>query len=205
MLNVLEVSALYVVIKAFKSRFVWTDVGVFSVGAALGPLLAGLISPTGWNNVFYMLISADVLACLVRMTLYIHWLSLFNLLQYNTARLFVITVYFSLNDLNCLNWRWCSLTDTLFVCLQFLARLVYKEAQGWCGRTPRVRGWVFTNHLCSVPNVCLPCYKKTPQCFVISHSFILLFKWVVQHFGKWPCLSQAIRVFPNNSFKQGPL
>lgn len=38
----------------------------FAAGAALGPLLAGLISPTGWNNVFYMLISADVLACLVR-------------------------------------------------------------------------------------------------------------------------------------------
>lgn len=38
----------------------------FCIGAALGPLLAGLISPTGWNNVFYMLISADVLACLVR-------------------------------------------------------------------------------------------------------------------------------------------
>uniref|UniRef100_A0A4W6DI77 Glucose-6-phosphate exchanger SLC37A2 n=1 Tax=Lates calcarifer TaxID=8187 RepID=A0A4W6DI77_LATCA len=40
--------------------------GTGSVGAALGPLLAGVISPTGWNNVFYMLISADVLACLVR-------------------------------------------------------------------------------------------------------------------------------------------
>ncbi|KAM9846314.1 glucose-6-phosphate exchanger SLC37A2 isoform 1-T1 [Aulostomus maculatus] len=38
--------------------------GTGSVGAALGPLLAGLISPTGWNNVFYMLISADLLACL---------------------------------------------------------------------------------------------------------------------------------------------
>lgn len=37
--------------------------GTGSIGAALGPLLAGLISPTGWNNVFYMLISADVLAC----------------------------------------------------------------------------------------------------------------------------------------------
>ncbi|KAI3373924.1 hypothetical protein L3Q82_022493, partial [Scortum barcoo] len=56
--------------------------GTGSVGAAVGPLLAGVISPTGWNNVFYMLISADVLACL------------------------------------------------------FLSRLVYKEAQGWCGRTP---------------------------------------------------------------------
>ncbi|KAA8586540.1 hypothetical protein FQN60_000376 [Etheostoma spectabile] len=55
--------------------------------AAVGPLLAGLISPTGWNNVFYMLISADILACL------------------------------------------------------FLTRLVFKEAQGWCGRTPRARGF----------------------------------------------------------------
>ncbi|KGL73180.1 Sugar phosphate exchanger 2, partial [Tinamus guttatus] len=39
--------------------------GTGSIGAALGPLLAGLISPTGWNNVFYMLITADVLACLL--------------------------------------------------------------------------------------------------------------------------------------------
>ncbi|XP_041808550.1 glucose-6-phosphate exchanger SLC37A2 [Chelmon rostratus] len=61
--------------------------GTGSIGAAIGPLLAGVISPTGWNNVFYMLISADVLACL------------------------------------------------------FLSRLVYKEAQGWCGRVPRVRGF----------------------------------------------------------------
>ncbi|XP_028839336.1 glucose-6-phosphate exchanger SLC37A2 [Denticeps clupeoides] len=38
--------------------------GTGSIGAALGPLLAGLISPTGWNNVFYMLITADMLACL---------------------------------------------------------------------------------------------------------------------------------------------
>lgn len=51
-----------------RGRLQSIDVAVFSAGAALGPLLAGLISPTGWNNVFYMLISADVLACLVRNT-----------------------------------------------------------------------------------------------------------------------------------------
>lgn len=34
-------------------------------GAALGPLLAGLISPSGWNNVFYMLMFADACALLV--------------------------------------------------------------------------------------------------------------------------------------------
>ncbi|XP_007945500.1 glucose-6-phosphate exchanger SLC37A1 [Orycteropus afer afer] len=43
--------------------------GTGSVGAALGPLLAGLISPSGWNNVFYMLMFADACAllCLVRL------------------------------------------------------------------------------------------------------------------------------------------
>ncbi|XP_037604639.1 glucose-6-phosphate exchanger SLC37A2 [Sebastes umbrosus] len=61
--------------------------GTGSIGAAIGPLLAGVISPTGWNNVFYMLISADIFACL------------------------------------------------------FLTRLVYKEAQGWCRRSPRARGF----------------------------------------------------------------
>ena len=35
------------------------------IGAALGPLLAGLILPTGWNNVFYMLIAADFVAAVV--------------------------------------------------------------------------------------------------------------------------------------------
>ena len=34
-------------------------------GAAIGPLLTGWISPTGWRHVFYMLISANVLAALV--------------------------------------------------------------------------------------------------------------------------------------------
>ena len=34
-------------------------------GAALGPLLTGVISPYGWNNVFYMLIVADIIAFLV--------------------------------------------------------------------------------------------------------------------------------------------
>uniref|UniRef100_A0A669CMM9 Glucose-6-phosphate exchanger SLC37A2 n=1 Tax=Oreochromis niloticus TaxID=8128 RepID=A0A669CMM9_ORENI len=54
--------------------------GTGSIGAALGPLLAGVISPSGWNNVFYMLISADVLACLVReqsLSVYLHRINLF--------------------------------------------------------------------------------------------------------------------------------
>ncbi|MEJ1288069.1 solute carrier family 37 (glycerol-3-phosphate transporter) member 1 [Cricetulus griseus] len=39
--------------------------GTGSVGAALGPLLAGFISPSGWSNVFYMLMFADACALLV--------------------------------------------------------------------------------------------------------------------------------------------
>lgn len=38
--------------------------GTGSVGAALGPLLAGLISPSGWHNVFSMLMLADACALL---------------------------------------------------------------------------------------------------------------------------------------------
>uniref|UniRef100_A0A8B9Q6C0 Solute carrier family 37 member 1 n=1 Tax=Apteryx owenii TaxID=8824 RepID=A0A8B9Q6C0_APTOW len=45
--------------------------GTGSVGAALGPLLAGLISPSGWNNVFYMLMVAD--ACALLVSLKILW------------------------------------------------------------------------------------------------------------------------------------
>ncbi|XP_059813248.1 glucose-6-phosphate exchanger SLC37A2 isoform X1 [Hypanus sabinus] len=37
--------------------------GTGSIGAALGPLLAGLL--TNWNSVFYMLIASDILACLL--------------------------------------------------------------------------------------------------------------------------------------------
>ncbi|XP_041373277.1 glucose-6-phosphate exchanger SLC37A2-like isoform X2 [Gigantopelta aegis] len=38
--------------------------GTGSIGAALGPLFTGLIYPTGWNNVFWMLIAADLAALL---------------------------------------------------------------------------------------------------------------------------------------------
>ncbi|XP_030382308.1 glucose-6-phosphate exchanger SLC37A2 isoform X2 [Scaptodrosophila lebanonensis] len=39
--------------------------GTGSVGAAVGPLLAGLISTAGWQNVFHMLIVADILAMIL--------------------------------------------------------------------------------------------------------------------------------------------
>ncbi|XP_031725798.1 glucose-6-phosphate exchanger SLC37A1 isoform X1 [Anarrhichthys ocellatus] len=43
--------------------------GTGSVGAALGPLLAGLLSPGGWDQVFYMLMIADFLALLLLLRL----------------------------------------------------------------------------------------------------------------------------------------
>lgn len=67
-----------------------------SAGAALGPLLAGVISPTGWNNVFYMLISADVLACLVRNTTIFYFflhISVHLLIVESSLLLMVIMVY----------------------------------------------------------------------------------------------------------------
>lgn len=39
--------------------------GVRFSGAALGPLLTGVLSTYGWQNVFYMLIGADICAFLV--------------------------------------------------------------------------------------------------------------------------------------------
>ncbi|XP_066582722.1 glucose-6-phosphate exchanger SLC37A2 isoform X2 [Prorops nasuta] len=39
--------------------------GTGSIGAAVGPLLAGFISQHGWQNVFYMLMAADVTALLL--------------------------------------------------------------------------------------------------------------------------------------------
>lgn len=44
--------------------------GTGSVGAAVGPLLAGLILQYGWNTVFYMVMASDLLAvvCLLRVT-----------------------------------------------------------------------------------------------------------------------------------------
>ncbi|XP_064544328.1 glucose-6-phosphate exchanger SLC37A2 isoform X1 [Drosophila montana] len=43
--------------------------GTGSIGAAVGPLLAGLISSHSWQNVFYMLIVADIIAMLLLMRL----------------------------------------------------------------------------------------------------------------------------------------
>ncbi|XP_034042718.1 glucose-6-phosphate exchanger SLC37A1 [Thalassophryne amazonica] len=49
--------------------------GTGSVGAALGPLLAGLLSAGGWNQVFYMLMAADFLALLLLLRLVMKELS----------------------------------------------------------------------------------------------------------------------------------
>ncbi|XP_053683483.1 glucose-6-phosphate exchanger SLC37A2 isoform X2 [Sabethes cyaneus] len=43
--------------------------GTGSIGAAVGPLFAGLVSSSGWQNVFYMLILSDILALLLLLRL----------------------------------------------------------------------------------------------------------------------------------------
>jgi len=43
--------------------------GTGSIGAAVGPLLAGLVSEwAGWNSVFYMLMYSDLMALLVSLS-----------------------------------------------------------------------------------------------------------------------------------------
>lgn len=49
--------------------------GTGSVGAAVGPLLAGVVSAYGWQNVFYMLMAADVFAMLLLTRLVKHEIS----------------------------------------------------------------------------------------------------------------------------------
>jgi OPA family glycerol-3-phosphate transporter-like MFS transporter 1/2 len=41
--------------------------GTGSIGAAIGPLIAGLVSTNGWNNVFYMVMIADLISMLLLM------------------------------------------------------------------------------------------------------------------------------------------
>lgn len=43
---------------------------IWSTGAAVGPLLAGVVSGYGWVNVFYMLMASDVCALVVRSYLF---------------------------------------------------------------------------------------------------------------------------------------
>lgn len=38
--------------------------GTGSIGAAVGPLIAGLVASSGWENVFLMLVISDILALL---------------------------------------------------------------------------------------------------------------------------------------------
>lgn len=92
---------------------------VFPAGAALGPLLAGLISPTGWNNVFYMLIAADVLACLVGPSVEVPQ-------PHGSAPQTHLPAVTALPPLP----------------LQLLARVVVKEVRTWYGCMARKRGYV---------------------------------------------------------------
>ena len=39
--------------------------GTGSIGAAVGPLIAGLVQAGGWQKVFYMLISSNIMAMLL--------------------------------------------------------------------------------------------------------------------------------------------
>ncbi|XP_030754995.1 glucose-6-phosphate exchanger SLC37A2 isoform X2 [Sitophilus oryzae] len=50
--------------------------GTGSIGAAVGPLLAGFVSSYGWHNVFYMLILSDIFAMILLVRLVKHEINL---------------------------------------------------------------------------------------------------------------------------------
>ncbi|MGH0162313.1 UNVERIFIED_CONTAM: hypothetical protein FKN15_042557 [Acipenser sinensis] len=110
--------------------------GTGSIGAALGPLLAGLISPTGWNNVFYMLITADILACLfLCCSLVSDRLQSPLLVGVSAGGILagVVSDYTGGRATSC-----CVML--IAAAPMFLSRLVYKEVRGWCGFYTRMRG-----------------------------------------------------------------
>lgn len=53
--------------------------GTGSLGAAVGPFLAGFFSTSGWENVFYMLVVANILALVLLVRLVTKELSRFRL------------------------------------------------------------------------------------------------------------------------------
>uniref|UniRef100_A0A8C3YA10 Solute carrier family 37 member 1 n=1 Tax=Catharus ustulatus TaxID=91951 RepID=A0A8C3YA10_CATUS len=67
--------------------------GTGSVGAALGPLLAGLISPSGWNNVFYMLMVAD--ACALLVSVKIEMMCISSVLNYPKMQIVLLPFQYS--------------------------------------------------------------------------------------------------------------
>lgn len=52
--------------------------GTGSIGAAVGPLLAGFVKKYGWKEVFYMLMGSDVFALLLLSRLVIYEISKFR-------------------------------------------------------------------------------------------------------------------------------
>lgn len=53
--------------------------GTGSLGAAVGPFLAGFISVSSWENVFYMLVIADIMALILLLRLVTKEISKFKL------------------------------------------------------------------------------------------------------------------------------
>lgn len=122
------------------------------IGAAVGPLLAGLLSAHGWDQVFYMLMTADFFALLV-----------------STAQVGAVTrVLLSLFNLY---YR---------VRLQLLLRLVFKEMRSVKDRPRTSVEWVHvpeahfsvsqskSSALISVWSFCFPDWRNTEHFTLLS-------------------------------------
>ena len=67
------------------SEVKWIHFIFLLTGAAVGPLFAGVIESSGWNNVFFMLIGSDIMALLV--SSYISYHREYNQVQANLQSL----------------------------------------------------------------------------------------------------------------------
>lgn len=67
------------------SEVKWIHFIFLFTGAAVGPLFAGVIESSGWNNVFFMLIGSDIMALLV--SSYISYHREYNQVQANLQSL----------------------------------------------------------------------------------------------------------------------
>nr|AKN21659.1 slc37a-3 [Schmidtea mediterranea] len=94
--------------------------GTGSLGAALGPFLTGLIVPTGWSNVFVMLIIADLMALMATVFIILrnNHINRTDNLPHNRS---VFSKFVSLDSLLSLKSLLILFSSLIFFCLLFFA------------------------------------------------------------------------------------
>ncbi len=112
--------------------------GTGSIGAAVGPLIAGLVQNSGWNNVFYMLIASNIVAMILLTRLVskecrqykrrhtrnvrIEWRGFLNRLFKFNRRFFDIRIYWNVFR----HLKWIFFLDFSIICTIFISFFYWK-------------------------------------------------------------------------------